>query len=360
MIFLEYIWVDKDGMPRSKMRSIEIKLKYTGTTEENYYLTLDEIPLWNFDGSSTGQNIGKDTEVVLRPVRLYRKTGKYKNEKIFNENVYYVLCELDLEYGENSKILKDGPVEGFNTRNWAARVAQKYVEDDPWFGLEQEYAILDPVTHLPYKWKEYGSEEQGDFYCSVKYPQCQMSQMVREHMFICADLGIKICGFNAEVLPSQWEFQVGPANLLKVADDLVMARYVMYRLSAYYGVEVSLHPKPMLGNWNGSGCHMNFSTKKMRTMDIGMDEINKVIAKLGTNHPKILQYYGKHNEMRLTGEHETSNMKTFSYGVGTRHTSVRIPNQVASMGYGYIEDRRAASNIDPYLAMGKLLETTQE
>jgi len=352
MNFLEYIWIDKDGYPRSKMRVVHLK---DDIHLWNLEKTLSLIPLWNFDGSSTGQNIGKDTEVVLKPVRLYR--DPFCSDK---SNSYLVLCELDLEYNSTSDILKNDPIEGFNTRKWASKIAQKYKDLDPWFGLEQEYALLDSKTNLPYNWKEANnSQTQGDFYCSVRYPQCQLNDMIREHLLLCDNAGIVINGFNAEVLPSQWEFQVGPTNLLKAADDLIMARYLLFRLSTKYQVTVSLHPKPMSGDWNGSGCHLNFSTNLMREPSKGIDFINKTVEHLAADHPNILKYYGKHNELRLTGEHETSNMKTFSHGIGTRHTSVRIPNQVASQGYGYIEDRRAASNIDPYLALGKLLETSQ-
>lgn len=346
MVFLEYIWVDKDGYPRSKMRNVSMS-----------NVTINEVPIWNFDGSSTGQNIGKDTEVILKPVRIYTRRESSRYDSLFPLNTYYVLCELDLKYDGRDEILNGQPVEGFNTRSWASKIADKYKDYEPWFGLEQEYALLDPVTNLPYNWEQYGKETQGNFYCSIRYPQCQLNDMIRDHLYICSELGIKICGFNAEVLPSQWEFQVGPSDLLSVGDDLIMARYVLFRLSSQYKVSVSLHPKPMKGDWNGSGCHINYSTNLMRGPK-GIDYIHRTIEKLSADHPKILEFYGKHNELRLTGEHETSNMKTFSYGIGTRHTSVRIPNQVVANGAGYMEDRRAASNIDPYLALGKLLETS--
>lgn len=343
MYFLEYIWLDKEGFTRSKVRTCWKAIdKYKGLTPE-------DLPTWNFDGSSTGQNIGKDTEVVLKPVRVYQSP--------FEEDHFLVLCELDLEYKKYAEVLEKGPIRGFNTRYWAGRVADKCADLEPWFGLEQEYTLIDPKTDLPYHWDEFGRQGQGNYYCSVRYPYCQLNELVREHCKACAKIGIKINGFNAEVLPSQWEFQVGPDDLLKIADDLVMARYLLFRLSAKYGVKITFEPKPMKGEWNGSGCHLNFSTNKMReTVDgSGMKEIDQVIKNLSQNHLKILEYYGDNTE-RLTGEHETSSPKDFTHGIGTRNTSIRVPNHVVVEGGGYIEDRRPASNIDPYLAMGKFLE----
>jgi glutamine synthetase len=369
--FLEYIWVDKSGIPRSKIRtSSNEPLIYMDHQFENPQNFLSN---WNFDGSSTGQNwlcpSPTDTEVVLKPVRAYTSP--------LDKNTVLVLCQLDLDYSTDSAILQGPPIPGFNTRSWAARVDTKYGEQKVWFGAEQEYFVLDPEAknagNYPYNWFRHGCQEQGNFYCSVGYPESQVSDMTREHMQLCASMGIKISGINCEVAPSQWEFQVGPDNLLKVADDLVMARYILLRLSTKYKVKISFHPKPMKGdlfNMNGSGCHLNFSTLEMRTPPSSesesesesasrMDLIHATIDNLAKDHPNILKYYGEDNHERLTGLHETSSMEKFSYGVGTRHTSVRIPNQVAKQKYGYIEDRRPASNIDPYLAMGKLLLTSQ-
>lgn len=370
-VFLEYIWLDHNGFPRSKVRR-------TNPGE----IELNKLPVWNFDASSTGQNIGKDTEAVLKPVRVYPSP--------LDQNFLLVLCQLDLEYDRPSDVLFDPPADsevdsevssedssdsrygeedstprprpviGFNTRFWASQVAERHQDLEPWFGLEQEYTFLDPRTNLPYRWEEHGRQGQDDYYCSVRYPYCQLDQLVREHLILCEQAGIMINGFNAEVLPSQWEFQIGPGDLLKVADDLIMARYLLFRLAAKYQVAVTFHPKPMKGDWNGSGCHINFSTNLMRdSSEHGLTYIYQAIENLRRDHPEILKYYGEHNDQRLTGQHETSSMQKFSHGVGTRNTSVRIPNQVAHDRKGYIEDRRPASNIDPYLALGKILEATQ-
>lgn len=68
--------------------------------------------------------------------------------------------------------------------------------------------------------------------------------------------------------------------------------------------------------------------------------------------------YGE-NKGRLTGLHETSRMDKFSFGVANRAASVRIPSQVANdNGKGYIEDRRPASDIDPYVVGALIIDTT--
>lgn len=367
---LEYVWVDKKGNPRSKVKTFE-KRRPTESVEK---ITLLDLPVWNFDGSSTDQNVGQNTEVVLIPVRFY------VNPLEEHETLYcplLVLCELSHTYppqpsssSQQSTHTIPLAVDKFNTREWAEFVANKFAHMEPLYGCEQEYSILDPKTCLPFNWVEHGAEKQGDFYCSVRYPYCQAEEFVKEHYKACLKCGIAISGYNAEVLPSQWEFQIGPQDLLKVADDMIMARYLLYRLSAKYQILITLNPKPLknytykiddftnkdYSDWNGSGCHINFSTNEMRAPG-GMVHIEKAIANLANNHKQILEHYGD-NRYRLTGHHETSNPETFTYGIGTRNTSVRIPNQVNMNGCGYFEDRRPASDIDPYLALAALLEVS--
>jgi glutamine synthetase len=119
-----------------------------------------------------------------------------------------------------------------------------------------------------------------------------------------------------------------------------------------FNISISIEPK-LFENWNGAGCHTNFSTKDMREGKGGMDYIYNLLENLGKRHVLHLEFYGD-NTKRLTGEHETSKVDQFSYGVGNRAASCRIPTSTAAEKKGYVEDRRPASDIDPYV-VGSLI-----
>ena len=63
---------------------------------------------------------------------------------------------------------------------------------------------------------------------------------------------------------------------------------------------------------------------------------------------------------RLTGLHETASITDFSYGVSDRGASIRIPIITVEKGWkGWLEDRRPASNGDPYKIAGRIIKTVK-
>jgi len=329
-VMAEYIWVDAENNVRAKTRTLTSKV--TSATD---------LPEWNFDGSSTGQAPGHDSDIFLRPVSIFPDPFRC------GDNIL-VLCDT-----YNS----DGAPNKFNYRRECAKLMQLHSAHQPWFGIEQEYTLLSHRKH-PYGWPEDGFPgPQGPYYCGIGTGKVYGRDIVEAHYRACLYAEVKISGVNAEVMPSQWEFQVGPCEGIEMGDHLWIARYLLDRVAEEFGVMVSYHPKPLAGDWNGAGCHTNYSTKAMRAPG-GMSHIKAAIEKLEKAHEKHIAVYGEDNELRLTGSHETGHIGTFSSGVANRGASIRIPRSCDKDGCGYFEDRRPASNIDPYRVTQVMVETT--
>ncbi|XP_025915539.1 glutamine synthetase [Apteryx rowi] len=335
LVQVTYVWIDGSGEGvRCKSRTLEKEPK-----------SIEDVPEWNFDGSSTAQAEGSNSDMFLVPVRMFRDPFCLDPNKL-------VLCEV-LKYNRK-------PAET-NLRHTCKKVMDLVKDSHPWFGMEQEYTLLGINGH-PYGWPDNGFPgPQGPYYCGVGADKVYGRDIVESHYKACLYAGVKICGTNAEVMPSQWEFQVGPCEGIEMGDHLWMARFILHRVCEDFGVVATLDPKPMTGNWNGAGCHTNYSTEEMRR-DGGLKHIEAAIEKLSKRHDYHICVYdprgGRDNSRRLTGHHETSNIFEFSAGVANRGASIRIPRQVGQDGYGYFEDRRPAANCDPYAVTEAIMRTT--
>merc|ERR1712156_334036 len=227
-----------------------------------------------------------------------------------------------------------------------------------WYGIEQEYTLFEADGVTPLGWPQFGSPgPQGPYYCGNGARRAYGRQMMEAHYRACLYAGIEISGTNAEVMAGQWEYQVGPCVGIDSGDQLWISRFLLERVTEYFQVVVSFHPKPIKGDWNGAGSHTNYSTKTMRA-DGGYKAIIAGIEKLGKKHKEHMAVYGKKNEERLTGKHETAKYDTFKYGVADRGASIRIPRQTEIDGRGYLEDRRPAANCDPYEVTSMIAMTT--
>lgn len=328
-VIAEYVWIDGSNGLRSKSKTLDKKPS-----------AVTDLPEWNFDGSSTGQAPGHNSDVYLRPVAYYPHPFQG------GENVL-VMCET---YGS------DGKPNAYNFRHDAAIVMAEHAKHEFWFGLEQEYTLL-AQDGWPYGWPKGGfPAPQGPYYCGVGTGKVFGRDIVEAHYKACLYAGINISGTNAEVMPGQWEYQVGPCEGIELGDQLWMSRFLLHRVAEEFGVKVTFAPKPIPGDWNGAGLHTNVSSKEMRE-DGGMKHIEAAMEKLAARQADHMAVYGEDNQLRMTGAHETSSYDKFSWGVANRGSSVRVPRAVAQDGKGYFEDRRPASNADPYQVTGIVVET---
>lgn len=339
-IVAEYIWIDGTGINvRSKSRTLDSKVE-----------SLSDLPEWNYDGSSTMQAVTHNSEVILRPVA-------YFSDPFRGGDNLLVLCSTYKKSDTTGEVVPANT----NFRHFVEEIFENVQEHHPWFGIEQEYTLferMDSLCQQPLGWPLGGYPvAQGPYYCSVGSTICYGRIVMDLHYKACLAANIEISGTNAETMPGQWEFQIGPCEGIQIGDHLWMARYLLGRITEDLNIGLSFDPKPVGGNWAGAGGHINFSTVEMRE-DGGYEHIQEAIEKLSNNHKKHIQLYGTGNERRLQGANETCHIDVFKSGVGDRTAAVRIPTMVKKDGKGYFEDRRPASNVDPYIACALLCSTT--
>ena len=329
---LEYIWLDGYKPTQSLRSKTQVRKNFGGT--------LEDCPIWNFDGSSTEQAVGGNSDRLLKPVAIYPDPCR--------KDAFLVMTEV---------LNADGSPHESNGR---ATIDDD--DDDFWFGFEQEYFLWDTATNLPPGFPPAGfPAPQGPYYCSVGAKNNHGRACVDDHLDACLAAGINVEGINAEVAAGQWEFQVFAKSARRAGDQTWVARYLLERTGESYGYAIELHPKPFGAlDWNGSGMHANFSNGVMREAgDEGV--FTKICEAFGEQIPRHISVYGAHNEQRLTGEHETQAIDKFNYGALDRGASIRIPHTTIEDGWkGRLEDRRPASNADPYKVASAIIKTVKE
>jgi glutamine synthetase len=339
---IEYIWIGGEMELRSKARVLVID--HTLTKEQ----LLKKIPDWNYDGSSTKQAKGNDSEIIIKPRKIV-------NCPFRKNNNYLVLCDT---------YKPDGTPVFNNNRVNAYKIFRQNLSEEPWFGIEQEFFIMNSLTNQPLGFNNETYEKitsQGQNYCSVgslnSFGRKIMDRVLDNLLYAELD----VSGINAEVAPGQWEYQIGPVVGIDAGDQLWMSRYILERTCEGFNTHINYDPKPLEGDWNGSGLHTNYSTKSMRegtAYQTGLQIIDSAITKLSLKHDQHMLVYGKDNDKRMTGEYETAQWDKFTVGRANRGASIRIGNETIVNKRGYFEDRRPASNADPYQVTSIIFETT--
>lgn len=330
---LEYIWLDGYKPTQTLRSKTKIVSDFSGK--------LEDVPMWSFDGSSTEQAEGNSSDCLLKPVALYPDPGR--------RDGWLVMTEV---------LNADGTAHESNGR--------ATIDDDDadfWFGFEQEYTLWNTETDRPVGFPSDGFPgPQGPYYCSVGAANAIGRELVEEHLNMCLDAGLNVEGINAEVMMGQWEFQVFSKGAAGAGDQTWVSRYLLERCGEKYGLAINWEPKPVKGDWNGSGMHANFSNEVLRTC--GSKEVYEKICSAFGSEDRIAEHidvYGADNDQRLTGLHETQSIDKFSFGVSDRGASIRIPVATVESGWkGWLEDRRPASNADPYKVASSIIKTVKK
>lgn len=330
---LEYIWLDGDEPTQHLRSKTKVVKDFSGE--------LKDAPVWCYDGSSTNQATGNDSDLLLKPVRVFADPDRV--------NGYLIMTEV---------LNPDGSPHKTN-----ARATIQDDDEDFWFGFEQEYVLWDLDHHTPYGFPApgYFPPPQGPFYCSVGAEYSIGRNIVEKHLDLCIDADINIEGINAEVMKGQWEYQIFSKGAKEAGDQMWVARYLMERVGEEHNVRINLDPKPVSGDWNGSGMHANFSNTTLRTCG-DKNVYDKICEAFGSQEAikRHIDVYGDGNHLRLTGLHETQSIDKFSFGVSDRGASIRIPIGTVEDGYkGRLEDRRPASNADPYKVAAAIIDTVK-
>lgn len=322
----EYIWRDGDGKFRSKTRVVKDNDEECNPQK------------WNYDGSSTGQATTENSEIELFPVSVVWDPFR---SAVNDGYTHLVLCETSAQS---------------ETRGIAVEVLDLHKENEPMFGFEQEFFMYDANTNVPLGWNTslLNNDPKENSYCGVGINSVKQRDFLEKVLDNCLYAELSLTGWNFEVAVGQAEFQVCDVGI-DAADNLMLFRYILERTAELYDISINYHCKPLGPRWSGSGLHTNFSTIAMRVKEDATEDIMTAIEKLEKSHDAAMKVYGTDNNLRLTGKHETSSYDKFTFGVGSRSTSVRIPADPKNKHY--FEDRRPGGNADPYLVSAYVYKT---
>jgi len=188
MTLAEYIWLDG----AEPVRTLRSKTRVV-PAPSNGTVAIEDLPIWSYDGSSTYQATGDDSDLTLKPIRVVP-------DPVRGGSNVLVLCEV---------FNPDGTPHETNTRAALRDVLDAgAAEAEPYFGFEQEYALLSNGKPLGFP-ADGEPAPQGPYYCSVGSGTAFGRPIVEAHMKACLEAGILLYGINGEVLPGQWEFQIG-------------------------------------------------------------------------------------------------------------------------------------------------------
>ena len=344
-----YVWNDgRTDRTKSKSRVLS-----------HVPVTAADVPVWGFgmviQDPVSGKPVAADH--FLRPIRLYKDPFRGGSNRI-------VLCDTLDESGS-------APAS-YNTRVALKEIADAVADShEPWIGIEQEYVLMesglgsDSTGQRPLGWPVSGFPDRDSLYEYMHGVggDVVIGREIHESAYRAAlYAGVGVFGENSEAMPAQWEFQVGPSDPLKCADDIWMLRFILARTAESFRSSLCIEPRSVKGkDWPGTGTHTNISTRQMRDRKQGREALQQVLQKLQSKHSEHMLVYdregGKANANRLTGGIVNCRAEEFTTGIADRCASVRIPQQTANEGAGYIEDRRPAGNADPYRVIERILRT---
>ena len=319
-ILVEYIWLDSTNALRSKIRTlpdtaVSSFLKYT----------------WDFD------------EQTLIPLRIYKSPAHFSSHAY-----YFLLCE-SVSQEETHRSILTGTLQTMPKKL------------SPTIGFEQEYFLFETKTgtviDAHHVWIK-----PGTTFCGQSKYSIDVHKLMRTHAEWCLEASIMFAGYNLEEAPGQYKFKIGPrignaselgglpikgeSCILKVCDDLIMARFLLHKVCELYALMPVFEPKPFVEE-NGSGCHTDFAVSFIRNADKkekSKKRLEKFIEILKFGHTQVMEdeLYGVGNKKRLCGKHGAIDYKHFT-------GSIRIKT-----GNEYIQDKRPAANCNPYIVANYL------